>query len=219
MNCPNTSACHSCFIIFEDMPYEDIAKKLGISLAKVKNRHPPRPCRAREDPPTLRHRARKNSRHENPLPNPIQNLERFVSAALRDLPARRAPPRSLESRRVGGTRAPPPRSRGGTRALPTGRSQWRGAFLVVSAAFAGRARLGARRLRCDAGRQPRSSADFTWVATLRDVTASLLDFGAIMFRGISPRLDFTVASPRSSRSTRCSSASAPAAYRTLFANR
>jgi len=150
-----------------------------------------------------------------PAPESDQNLERFVSAALRDLPARRAP-RSLESRVLAELER--------RAALPWWHksfAHWpvavRGAFLVVSAAFAGA--LVWALAGFDATQAVNTvSADFTWVATLRDVTASLLDFGAIMFRGISPVWIYGGLAAIVSLYAMLFGLGT-AAYRTLFANR
>lgn len=118
-----------------------------------------------------------------PSPESEQNLERFVSATLRDLPARRAP-RSLEARVLAELER--------RAALPWWHksfAHWpvamRGMFLVGSAAFAGA--LVWALAGFDATQAVNTvSADFAWVAALRDVTASLVDSGAILLRGISP---------------------------------
>lgn len=118
-----------------------------------------------------------------PSPESEQNLERFVSAALRDLPARRAP-RVLEQRVLAelARRA----------ALPWWRqsfTHWpvamRGVFLVASAALAtalvwALAGLDTTRV-IDA-----FAADFAWIATARGVAESIVNFGAMIVRGLSP---------------------------------
>ena len=118
-----------------------------------------------------------------PSPESEQNLERFVSAALRDLPARRAP-RSLESR----VRAELERRA----ALPWWRksfAHWpvaaRGVFVVASAALAtvfvwALAGLDTTQV-VDA-----VAADFAWVATARGIAESIANFGLIVIRGIAP---------------------------------
>lgn len=150
-----------------------------------------------------------------PSPESEQNLERFVHQALRDLPARRAP-RSLESRVLAELerRAAQPWWRKSFAYWPLAA---RGAFLVVSAAFA------AALVWVFAGVDPTHAidavkADFTWVATIRAIAGSTIDFATIVIRGISPVWIYgTIATIVGLYAALFGIGTA--AYRTLYANR
>jgi hypothetical protein len=116
-----------------------------------------------------------------PSPESEKNLERCVSAALRDLPSRRAP-RALQSRVLAELER--------RAALPWWRksfAHWpmamRGVFLVTSAA------LAVALVWALAGINTTQAvkivaADFAWLQTVRNLGESVVSFGAIMIRGI-----------------------------------
>lgn len=118
-----------------------------------------------------------------PSPDSNDQLEQFISRTLRDQPHRRAP-RSLESRVLAALAA--------RAALPWYRqdfAHWpvaaRGAFLVSSATLAAMLVwvLGAFDLQQST---ETVVSTFTWIETVRGIANSVAEFGAIIFRSISP---------------------------------
>ncbi len=120
-----------------------------------------------------------------PSPESEKHLERFVSTALRDLPARRAP-RSLESRVFAelARRA----------ALPWWRqsfAHWpvaaRGAFIVVSAGLAKVALMAVVWVMAGFDRVQLAEAfapQVAWMEIARNLGHSAADFGATLLHGI-----------------------------------
>jgi hypothetical protein len=116
-------------------------------------------------------------------PESDRNLEQFIHRTLRDQPPRRAP-RSLEQRVLAEIER--------RAALPWWRQDFvhwpiamRGVFLAASAALA--AALVWVLAGLDTTRVVNTvTADFAWVANVRGVAESIVNFGAIVVRGISP---------------------------------
>ena len=116
-----------------------------------------------------------------PSPESEQNLERFVSTALRDLPARRAP-RSLEQRVLAELER--------RAALPWWHksfAHWpvamRALFLVASAAFAVTLVWALGGLNT-APALTVLKADFAWLQAIRAISASMASFTATVVHGI-----------------------------------
>ncbi len=151
----------------------------------------------------------------NPSPESEKNLERFVSAALRDLPARRAP-RSLEARVMAelARRA----------ALPWWHksfAHWpvaiRALFVMASAALAG-ALVWALGGVNTTHAVNAVAADFAWVHTAREIAGSIVNFGAIVVRGIPSAWFYGIAITFVALYAALFGLGT-AAYRTLYANR
>ena len=116
-----------------------------------------------------------------PSPESEKNLERFVSAALRDLPARRAP-RSLQLRVLAELER--------RAALPWWHKSFaywpvamRGAFLMASAALAITLVWALTGLNTTQTVKT-VTADFAWLQAARVVVGSFADFTMAIFRGI-----------------------------------
>ncbi len=118
-----------------------------------------------------------------PSPDHEEKLERFVHQALRDLPPRRAPA-SLESRVMAALerRATLPWWRQSFAHWPAAA---RLAFVAASAVLVGLALWlmpGFDRAQIDASLAPQ----FAWLETARGIADSVVNFGALLVRGISP---------------------------------
>ena len=81
---------------FEDLPYQEIAERLQVSLPKVKTRHHARPHGPCENA-VERPRATRKPRRVEPLMNNEEKLERLVGRVLKQQPLRKAPG-TLEAR-------------------------------------------------------------------------------------------------------------------------
>jgi hypothetical protein len=150
-----------------------------------------------------------------PFPDQNEKLEHLIHRTLRDQPLRRAP-RSLESRVLAALAQ--------RAALPWYRqdfARWpaaaRGAFLVASAALAAALVWGLGGFDLQQSTNT-VVAGLSWLETARNITNGIANFGAIIFRSISPVWLYSAAAAVVTLYVALFGLGT-AAYRTLLANR